>query len=723
MDFIPPNSPFDYSMPDWDTPEDEKGEEYALRYLRFITTFYNQPSPAWNSDSDIENYSPIERGIYNSLYYIGKQRNINYNHITQDTDGNVLPVKWVKTKMVKPLIDRLCGDLIKQLGGKEISARSLSKRAKSERMKQFEDVMIQFDTRIVKKLDEIEAKFGVRPVFPLADKYNSQQEAEEALRSFKDDLEEVAVELGRYFEWINDFDTTLIECFKNDYCPANYMGVYFYVESGRLKSKRVPFHNLIPDTRCDDPFFKEAQFVGVIERMNIQSILKRFPNLSDAKKNELKEMQVNDTFCSSFFDFYNRNGNTWWTKNNNGIEGVVLTGYWICQRDTGVTKIKDSRGKKKYAKTRKEDGEKSEIVYDLYKATMVGNAFLVDAGYDTNVVRSIINKSDPELPVKILTGNTIMGDGVSPIGLVRDLVDLMDALDFKIREMMGKHKGKGYWVNGNKLVGASKEFIQQLSTMGIVVGYPSGEASPADNQPPIYPIDMTLDDSIIKYSNYYNELNLRAQTYLNLNPSTLGLQNSAVGLGIQKNNISMSSIGNMELYRNLFWFNKICLQYQVNLAKVAFANGEAEEEIKSMIVGERGLKVLDIIKKYKLEDVLIDISPKDVLTDDIKARILGMMERFAQAGQIDPLLYIRAEMAETLTQVESDFEKAFKDKLKREDAAMQADREAKAEAIALNNDGQLKTVNTIEANKKDMNTQNAITKVAVKDMELTSKEK
>lgn len=716
MDFQKPTSALDYSPPAFDVPENEKDEAWSLNWLRWITTFYNQPTTAWNQDSTTENYSPVERGIYNSLYYIGKQRNINYNHITQDTDGNVLPVKWVKTKMVKPLIDRLCGDLIKQLGGKEISASSLSKRAKSERMKRWEDVMIQFDTRISKKLDEIEAKFGVRPVFPLADKYNSQQEAEGVLTSFKDDLEEVAVQLGRYFEWINDFDTTLIECFKNDFCPANYMGVYFYVESGRLKSKRVPFHNLIMDTTCNDPFLKEAKFVGVIERMSIQEIVKRFPHLSDAKKKELKEMQVNDTFCSDFFNFYNTNGNTWWTKNQNGIEGTVLTGYWICQHDTGVTKIKDSYGKKKYVKTKKNLDEKSEMIYDLYKASMVGNAFLVDAGYDTNVVRSIINKSDPELPVKIFTGNTTLGDGVSPIGLVADLVDLMDALDFKIREMMGKHKGRGYWVNGNKLVGASKEFVQQLSTMGIVVGYPSGENSPTDNQPPIYPIDMTLDDSIIKYSNYYNELNHRAQTYLNLNPSTLGLQNNAVGLGIQKNNISMSSIGNMGLYRNLFWFNKICLQYQVNLAKVAFANGEAEEEIKSMIVGDRGLKVLDIIKKYRLEDVLIDCSPKNIIDDNAKARILGMMERFAQAGMIDPLLYIRAEMAETLSSVEADFEKAFKDKQKREDMQMQAAAAEKAQNIQSNNEGQLLTVSKQDEAKLAMNEKNNIAKVAIADM-------
>ena len=712
MEFQKPISALNYQQPAFDAPESEKNEEWALQYLRFISTYYNRPYPIWNQDATTENYLPVERGILNSLYYIGKQRNINYNHLTLDTNGASLPVTWVKSKKVKPLVDRLCGDLIKQLGAKEISATSLSKRAKSAKMKIWEDVMIQFDNRIKKKLDEMEEKFGIKYVPPLADKYNSQEEAEAYLTySFKDDLEELATELGRYVEYSNDFDTTMIECFRQDFCPANYMAVYFYVENGRVKSKRVPFYNIIMDISSDDPFMRDGKFCGVIERLTVQEIFKRFPNLTPTQKAEIRELQINGTYQSDFFGFYNNPGFDWWVARGNDVTAACMTGYWICQRDTGMEAVKDKYGAKKYVKSVK----KGEVIYDLYKATIIGNCYLVDAGYDDNVVRSIGNRADPEMPVKIFQGNTTMGEGISPIGLCTDLVDLMDAMDYKIREMMGKHKGKGYWVNGNKLTGASKEFIQELSTMGITVGYPSGEGAAADNQPPVYPIDMTLDDSILKYADYSMQLERRMESYMSLNPSVLGLQNAQVGMGVQKQNIAMATAGNMGLMRNLFRFNELCLQYSINLLKIVYGRGD-HEEIADFVVGTRGLKVIEILQKRLFEDVLIKISPVDVISEDKMQRILSMSQAFAQTGALDPLSYLRMEMAETMTELEADWEMAFKKKQEREDAAAQADRDAKILAIQQNNTGQLSTVDAQNKAKKEIATQGNIAKVAVADL-------
>lgn len=713
MEFQKPISALNYQQPAFDASEREKETpEWSKQYLRYISTYYNRPYPIWNQDATTENYLPIERGILNSLYYIGKQRNINYNHITLDTDGNTLPVTWVKSKKMKPLIDRLCGDLIKQLGAKEISATSLSKRAKSDKMAEMEREMSQFDRRFQRMYDLIEEKSGVRPVFPLADKYNSQEEAENYFTySFKDDLEEVATDLGRYVEFSNDFDTTMIECFRQDFCPANYMSIYFYMENGKLKSKRVPFYNLIMDISSDDPFMRDAKFCGVIERLSTQEIFKRFPHLTSTQKNEIREIQVNENYRMDFFNFYNNPGFDWWVQRGNEVTATCLTGYWICQRDSGQALVTGKFGNKKYVKS----VQNGEVVYDLYKATMVGNCYLVDHGYDDNVVRSIGNKADPEMPVKIFQGNTTLGEGISPIGLGTDLIDLMDAMDYKIRDMIGKHKGKGYWINGNKIAGASKEFLQELSTMGITVGYPSGEGAAADNQPPIYPIDMTLDDSIIKYADYSTQLERRLESYMSLNPSVLGLQNTQVGLGVQKNNVAMSTAGNMGLFRNLFKFNEICLQYSINLAKIAYGRGE-HEEIASLVTGDRGLKVIDIIQKRLFEDVLIKISPRDVVTDDVKARIHAMSQAFAQNGQMTKLDWLRTETAETLTQLYNDWESAEIKATEREAARQQADRDIKLQGIQANNEGQLKTVSVQDATKKEIASQNNQTKIMTQDL-------
>ncbi len=718
MEFVKPTESFNDTCPDFDAPESVKeNPEWSKQYLRWIFTHYNRPFPTWNADATTENYLPVERGILNSLYYIGKQRNINYNHLTLDTNGNSLPVTWVKSKKVKPLIDRLCGDLIKQLGAKEISATSLSKRAKSEKMAVMEREMTQFDNRFQRVFDAIEERSGVRPVFALADKYNSQEEAENYFTySFKDDLEEVATDIGRYVEFANDFDTTMIEAFRQDFCPANYMAVYYYVENGKLKTKRVPFYNLVMDISSDDPFMRDGKFCAVLERLTTQEIFKRFPNLPPNKKQEIRQLEKDGEFRDGFFNFYNQGGvMDWWTYRRNDVTALCMTGYWVCQRDSGRSPVRDSYGNYKYVKSEK----KGEVIYDLYKATMVGNCYLVDHGYDDNVVRSTGNKADPEMPVKIFQGNTTLGEGISPIGLCTDLVDLMDAMDYKIREMMGKHKGKGYWINGNKLSGASKEFIQEMSTLGITVGYPSGEGTQADNQPPVYPIDMGLDDSIIKYAEYAVTLERRMEAYLSLNPSVLGLQNTQVGLGVQKNNVAMSTAGNMGLFRNLFKFNEICLQYSINLFKIVYGRGN-HDEIANLVTGDRGLKVMEIIQKRLFEDVLVKISPKDVVTDDVKNRIHMMSQAFAQSGQMSKLDWLRTETAETITQLYNDWEKAEINAQRREDARMQADRDAKLQAIQANNEGQLQTVTTQDQTKKEIATQGNIAKVAVADMKQKS---
>lgn len=694
MDFTTP-AQLVWSQPDLFVPEQEKDEEWIKQNLRYIFSHYNRPCPTWNADAFNENYTPVERGILNSLYYLGKQRNINYNHITQDTEGNVLPVTWIRIKKVKTLIDRLVGDLIKQLGAKKITAQSLSSRAKSEKMKLWEETMLQFNSRIKSKLDELEEITGMRFVPPLADKYNSQQEAIELLKSFKDELEEVAVFLGNYIEWNNDYGTTITEAFRQDFAPANLMAIYFYAENGRIKSKRVPFYNLVYDIRSDDPFLRDAQFCGLIERLTTREIFKRFPNLTETQKNEIKELEKEGDFQNNFFNFYNQNpfGNIqdWWTARRNDTTAMCFTGYWICPRDTDKKKITDKYKNQKYVKTEK--NEKGEVIYDLYKATIVGNCYLVDSGYDENVVRSIANKADPEMPVKIFSGNTILGEGMSPIGLVTDLIDTMDALDFKIREMMGKHKGKGYIIDGRRLQTTSKDFIQNMATLGVDVVTTSGEDSAANNMPPVYPIDMTLDNSIAIYSGYYNEMERRVEQNLNLSPTMLGTASPQQGLGVMRTNISMSTTGNLNLYNNLFKYNEICLQYAINLAKIVYGRGE-HKELSSLIVGERGLKVLEILQKYLFEDVMIRILPSDIITDEKRQRILYMLQAFAQQGNIDPLSYVRAEMADTLSQIESDFELAFRKKEEKELAQMQAQQMAQMQNIQANNEGQFQTVQT-----------------------------
>jgi hypothetical protein len=108
MALLLPANPPQYQQPDEFIPEDKKNEEWWLANCRFWSSFYDRSYQVWNVDDAMENLSPVQKGIEYSLYYIGKQRNINYNHITKDTDGNTLSAVWIKSKKVKNLIRTLC---------------------------------------------------------------------------------------------------------------------------------------------------------------------------------------------------------------------------------------------------------------------------------------------------------------------------------------------------------------------------------------------------------------------------------------------------------------------------------------------------------------------------------------------------------------------------------------------------------------------------------------
>jgi len=682
--FILPANPPLYQQPPQDIPESEKTKEWWMSNIRYFTTFYDRPYPIWNKDDYIENLSPVQRGIQYALYNIGKQRNINYNHITTDTDGNTLQAMWIKAKKVKNLMDRMAGILIKQFENKDISARSLSERAVTEKMNMWQDTMLQYDSQALKIFDEL-AEMGIQYNPPLGKKFDTKEQAEQWLTySFKDDLEVAATEIGKYVEYSNDSDTLYIEAFKQDYAPANFMGVYNYVENGRIKQKKIPFYNLIWDITSDDPFVRDGRFCGFIERLTVPEIFKRYPNLTPDEKEEIKEIARGGDFADGIFQTYNTSNMTWYLNRSGETTITAVTMFWNGEKDTEYV-MKENKHGRKYMERDRKNTKGDYKIQDIHKAVLLGNRFLVEHGYDENVVRSINEKETPELPIKVMTGNTTLGDGVSIIGTIAQLIDDMDAFDFKIRDLMGRNIGRTYVVNGNKLgVGIKpKEMLQDLKTMGIHVseGTTGESGDPTNNQPMVYPVDFNLDDAIVHYSNLWRTLEQRVEELLSLPKIAQGTQQEVIGLGVQRGVIQQSMTGNANLYKNLFKFNEINLQYCVNLGKLIYAKGEGDETAP-FVVGDRGIKALKLIKKRLFEDVLVMVSPKDMIDEQQKTQLLSIAQAMAQNDQIDILDFIAMQKNNTYSELENQLEYSMKkrEQAKQQEFAMQQQAAMQAEA-------------------------------------------
>src|SRR3990167_5478999 len=90
-----------YTQPDFDVPENKKDKDWYSQSIRYYSTFYDKRPSYFNASiiSEDENInSPIDTGLKNSLYLLGRQNNIDYNYITTDLSGNSLQSVWVKGK-------------------------------------------------------------------------------------------------------------------------------------------------------------------------------------------------------------------------------------------------------------------------------------------------------------------------------------------------------------------------------------------------------------------------------------------------------------------------------------------------------------------------------------------------------------------------------------------------------------------------------------------------
>jgi hypothetical protein len=433
------------------------------------------------------------------------------------------------------------------------------------------------------------------------------------------------------------------------------------------------------------------------------------------------ELAKGGDYANSVFNFYNTKNLSWYLNRSGELYITAATFFWNGPRDTTYKMGEDKFGRKFLEKDAK-NSNGDYIIQDLHRATVLGNKYLVEHGYDDNVVRSINAKENPELPIKVMTGNTTMGDGVSIIGTIAQLIDDMDAFDYKIRDLMGRNVGKTYVFNGNKLgLGVKpKELIQDIKTMGItVVEGTTGESNdPMNNQPLVTPMDFSLDDAIISYANLWRSLEARVEELMSLPKIAQGTQQEQVGLGVQKNVIQQSLTGNANLFQNLFKFNEINLQYCVNLAKQLYAKDEGDETAR-FVVGDRGMKVLKLVKDYLMEDVLVSVSPKDIIDEESRQSLFAVAQALAQTGEISLLDFIELKKNDTYSELENRLEFLAKRRAqaKAVDAAQQ--QEAAMQMEQARQQGMQQQTAMVEQGSLERKRMETTGKIAVADLKLS----
>lgn len=653
----------DYSAPDSDIPENQKTPSWYAQYIRYYSRFYNANNNVLVASDYRGNQLPVQRGLSNFLYYNGHQQNIDYNYATTDLSNNTLPSVWIPGKKVRSLIDYILGSLKEQLDSKIIGVTTLSKRAVSSKTEMLDALLLKYDDGVRAAMEQLKQS-GIDFNPEGQNQFANKEEAEAWFNyNYKDSAEVYAEDMAKYIEQDNDSDNVYMKC-ALDYAASNYTGLYNYVENGKVLQKSIPFYNLIWDYSDNDKFNRNARFVGFREIMTPQECFAKYPELTKEEREEIRSSASDDVKWGDLATLYNTPNLNWWSNYPTGEKMVsAVTMFFRCNRDMKYSYTKNEDGSMEYNKVRKnKTGDYS--CQDIYKGTLIGNKFIVDWGLQNNVVRNPENKSKPELPIKVYNGNTILGDGVSPIGLVAQSQDRIDFYRFKIIELMGRDLGKVFTLNGTKLNESvtGKQLLTDFKTMGLsVLNGSSGEANdPNENAPLVQTWDMTLSPTITVYWDAIRQEEEWMEQALSVSKIAMGSVQPQLGKSVQENAKQMSTTGLVNFYDDFMQFNEMNLQYATNLAKIVYSMDGSFEA--PMVIGDRGIKFMKIGKEFRFEDLLIYLKVKDVIGQEDKARYMQIASAIAQQGGMDMIDYMIIDSSESKTQMRKDFEKAVEKK-------------------------------------------------------------
>lgn len=676
--------------PDLEAPEKDRDAKWYFKCTRYYSQFFNMPFNSFedtNATDLVYRETPVEQMIRWYGYYLGRQPNIDYNHILNVSTAATIQPIWNKGQKVAKLVDHLAGSMSEMLVNAKVTTKALSKKAKNRRSKLIEDYMTKHDAAFI--FEDLKKNFGVSfaPAEPKKAITDAEELAKWAEYDYKEQGEIYAQMIANaLYEKNNGYN--LYSKSVKDAIIAGLTGIHHYVENGQSKQRIVRPFQAIWDSSVEDDFNKKAQFAGEVTKSTVSELIKQYggkpKGLSESEILELKRMAkkgVDDSYIGK----YGMTQNIRWYDLTAGATKTVdkitkVTMYWITLRDTRYKVSEDKYGNKNIKKLNDDkDKNKKEkgdyYVLDVCKATVIGNRFIVDWGYCNNVVRNAENKSNPELPIKFFIPNMTLDQYRSLVSRIHEYQDSIDVCQYKIKEVMGRDLGKLYIVNGNKLGSTTpRQLLTDLKSMGLTVteGVSGEEGDPANNQKIVDYIDMTLDPNIQSYIDLRKDYEQMMEEIASVPKIALG-QEVNVGLGVQQNAVQSASKGNLSLFNGFAKFVQDNLQYATNCQKNVYAiDGNTDAE---WVIGERGMEYIKATKDFTFEDFLIYLKIESVIDEAARKELFDIAFNLSQNGQIDMVDWLKIKTSPNMVELENYFEYSLNKKKREAEQAQQAQME------------------------------------------------
>lgn len=642
------------SQPNQFIAESAKNKTWFKQNVQFIMSHFNKRYDRISrvrKTNDLEN--PVDEVVRMFTYYLGRQYNKDYYYTTQDQNNCDLPTVWINGQKVTSLVDYMVGNAIKMIQNIEPSVKNNSKAAVNKRTELLEKMLLKFE---VPEFFEAMESAGVE--FNPAGPQNFEVK-EDVYRWMEYDYKEQAEVLAlRMCEDIlnrNSFQEKFKQAFLYTLL-GGYVGIENRVENGKQYFDTILPHNLIVDRAKDDDFNSEARFVGKIEWLSTTDVIERYQDsLTEEELEDIKKINTNNLY--QLLELTTHPYATNWAFNINNMPTLAcVTGYWIGMKDLGYEKSNDKFGNTHYSKIR--NGRKGQYwTKTVYKATLIGNKYVVEAEEMTNIVRKTDNPGDVELPLKVFIPNMVMGENRSVVARLHQHQDRIDYITNEITKMMTRAKGKVYLINRQKLGSSTaKDVISDFERMGIHItdGSATGEDFVAGQDARLVEVvDMTLDPNVQQLVSLRREEERLMEEIVNIPKVALGQQQGYVGAKTQAGTIAQSNLGTTYLYQGFISFIEKQLSFALNQFKISLID---EKETEIPVVGTTGKEYLRLTKEFQFQELGVYLKVRDFIDEQAKERLIGLAQAAMQNQMIDMLDYIRIEKANSYTELMNELE-------------------------------------------------------------------
>jgi hypothetical protein len=634
-------------------------EDEYRKNMQFVSAMWNRRLYSFGSDatsatigSDENRY--VTSYLLNCQYFFGRQTASDYGFFIQDELGQNTRFPMTRGMDITKIllhIDGVVRQMIEPLP-KTINVTAYSKNAVSQKKELMDFIKLKAQQKVFFDLIEEATGVGFKPI----DRdFKTQEELDKYLEDFQESMEIAYQNIAKHILLTNRYMPTLAK-FSQYVALGGQATIEVYEHGGMIKWRIVPPESAIVDMSKNDDQHEDDDYGGSIMAMSVPDLLDEFDWTEDEIE-ELQTMAKAQTMWAQYNTYVGVNGLVWWQLNNGVPKVMVVRGQW--------------------RSLEKMDGEWVEV---LREGVYIGNKYLKNCKVSEGQVWNKMDKTRKRLRFRTVTPNTVLGNNLGIVGMLKRYQDIKDAFATKMIELSSRAVGKSFIVNASKLPEGltAPDVISQLkqSNMIVLEGADIDETPDSKRQNLVETLDWTLDPNVRYYMDMISYYDGVISDIINIPQQTRGFQAQYQSAAVVNSNLQQSTLGMSWYYKNIMTSIKNLLEFSSDYAKLILP--EKEDNDLNLVIGDAMVEVLKLedIKKMQFEDFLLELNPNGLLQEQEKEQLKQFAAALAQNGAMSVSNYIKMLQIDNKTQMYNYFEKVEKEKQIREEQMQQAQMEA-----------------------------------------------